>query len=76
MGRREWKDAGMARLLWTIGGLLVTLGLAARIFGWDALLWLPEAAVAAVREDPATYGLVALGLVLMVLAGLIRRLRG
>ncbi|MGG5808465.1 hypothetical protein [Falsiroseomonas sp. CW058] len=66
----------MARLLWTTGVLLVTLGLAARAFGWDALLWLPEAAMRAVEADPATYGLVALGLVLMVLAWLIRRWRG
>jgi hypothetical protein len=65
----------MARLLWTTGGLLVTLGLAARAFGWDALLWLPEAAVEAVRADPATYGLVALGIAMMVVAGLMRRWR-
>jgi hypothetical protein len=65
-----------ARLLWTIGVVLVSLGLAARVFGWDALLWLPTAALDAVREDPATYGLVALGIACMVLAGLIRRWRG
>jgi hypothetical protein len=65
-----------ARILSSLGGLLVLLGLAAHFIGWDALLWLPEAAVAAVRENPATYGLIALGLALMVLAGLIRRWRG
>jgi hypothetical protein len=65
-----------ARILYTLGVLLVLLGLAAHLLGWDALLWLPEAAVAAVRENPATYGLVALGIALMVLAGLIRRWRG
>jgi hypothetical protein len=66
----------MARLLWTIGTSLVLLGLAARWLGWDALLWLPQAALDAVRADPATYGLVALGLVLMLAAALLRRWRG
>jgi|GEM_PF-6272270 len=65
-----------ARFLWSLGVLLVSLGLAARAFGWDTLLWLPRAAVEAVRDDPATYGLVALGVGCMVLAGLIRRWRG
>jgi hypothetical protein len=64
-----------ARLLWTIGAVLVALGLAAQVFGWDAILWVPAAALAAVRADPWTHGLVALGLFLMLLAALIRRLR-
>ena len=65
-----------ARLLWSVGVLLVVLGLAAHYVGWDALLALPRAVLEAVERAPGTYGLVALGLALMVLAGLIRRWRG
>jgi hypothetical protein len=65
-----------ARLLWSLGAMLVTLGLAARFFGWDRLLDWPRAVLAAVLEDPTTTGLIALGAALMVLAGLIRRWRG
>jgi hypothetical protein len=61
----------MARWLWTAGTALVALGLAARVFGWDALLWIPVAAVETVRSDPGTYGVVAVGLLLMVAARLI-----
>jgi hypothetical protein len=63
----------MAKWLWTAGAALVALGLAAHVFGWDALLWIPVAAVETVRENPETYGVVALGLLLMVLARLIGR---
>lgn len=63
----------MAKWLWTAGTALVALGLAAHIFGWDALLWIPVAAVETIRENPETYGVVALGLLLMVLARLIGR---
>lgn len=63
----------MAKWLWTAGTALVALGLAAHVFGWDALLWIPVAAVETVRENPETYGVVALGLLLMVLARLIGR---
>ena len=66
----------MARWLWSLGTVLVVLGLAAHVFGWDALLWIPMAAVEAVRSDPETYGVVAAGVVLMVLARLIGRRRG
>lgn len=61
----------MARWLWTAGAVLVALGLAAHFFGWDALLAVPEAVVDTVRSSPETYGVVALGVVLMVLAKLI-----
>ena len=61
----------MARWLWTAGAVLVALGLAAHLFGWDALLAIPEAVVDTVRESPETYGVVALGVLLMVLARLI-----
>ena len=61
----------MSRWLWTAGAALVALGLAAHLFGWDALLWVPVALVDTVRSSPETYGLVALGVLLMVLARLI-----
>ncbi|MDB5376076.1 MAG: hypothetical protein JWR00_522 [Rubritepida sp.] len=65
--------------LWTLGVCLVALGLAAHWFGWDALLWFPRAALAwvtwapaaiigAIEESPSTVGLIALGIVLMVVA--------
>ena len=63
----------MAKWLWTAGAALVALGLAAHVFGWEALLWIPIAAVETGRENPETYGVVALGLLLMVLARLIGR---
>jgi hypothetical protein len=61
----------MSRLLWSIGAVLVALGLAAQAFGWDALLWLPATLLEAVRSDPGTYGVVALGVLLMVLGRLV-----
>ena len=61
----------MARWLWTAGAVLVALGLAAHLVGWDALLSIPVAVVDTVRASPETYGIVALGVVLMVLAPLI-----
>jgi hypothetical protein len=66
----------MARWLSAIGAMLVLLGLAAHWFGWDALLWVPEATVAAIRRDPETYGVVAVGLLLMLLARVIGRRGG
>jgi hypothetical protein len=65
-----------ARLLWTLGTILVLLGIAARVFGWDPLLRIPLAAVEAVRSDPGTYGVIALGLLLMLAARLFGRWRG
>jgi hypothetical protein len=66
----------MARWLWTIGAALVALGLGAHLFGWDALLWVPAAIIEAVRSDPETYGVVALGVALMVVARLMGRRGG
>ncbi len=65
----------MSRWLWTAGSVLVALGLAAHVFGWDALLWVPQAAAEAVRSSPETYSLVAAGVALMVLARLVGRRR-
>lgn len=61
----------MATWLWTAGAALVALGLAARVFGWDALLSIPVAVLDTVRSDPETYGVVAFGVLLMVLARLL-----
>ncbi|RAI58939.1 hypothetical protein [Roseicella frigidaeris] len=66
----------MARSLWSLGALLVLLGLAAHVFGWDSLLEIPEAAIAAIRAAPATYGVVALGVLLMLVARMMGRRRG
>jgi hypothetical protein len=63
----------MSRWLWGLGAVLVALGLAAHLFGWDALLRIPLAVVEATRSRPETYGLVAVGVVLMVVARLVRR---
>jgi hypothetical protein len=62
--------------LWTAGALLVALGLAAHLFGWDALLAVPVSVLETVRSSPETYGLVALGVLLMVLARLVGGRRG
>jgi hypothetical protein len=62
---------GMARWLGTAGAALVVLGLLAHAFGWDALLWIPAAVLESVRDYPETYGIVALGVLLMVLARLV-----
>ncbi|HWL82644.1 MAG TPA: hypothetical protein VNR89_16980 [Roseomonas sp.] len=63
----------MAARLWFIGSLLVALGLAARLIGWDALLWIPRSIMDFIYEDPATSGIITLGILLMVVAQLIRR---
>ncbi|MBI0433871.1 hypothetical protein [Roseomonas sp. KE0001] len=66
----------MAARLWFIGSLLVALGLAARMLGWDVLLWIPQTVMDVIREDPATSGVITLGIVLMVIARLIGQRRG
>lgn len=69
----------MSGRLWSFGAFLVALGIAAYAVGWDAILWLPRlmldwlawvpAVVAdAVVTSPATSGVIALGVVLMVIA--------
>jgi hypothetical protein len=70
------RESRMARWLWSLGALLVVVGLAAQVFGWDTLLWIPEAVIDAIRAAPATYGVVALGALLMLVARLIGRGRG
>jgi hypothetical protein len=49
------------------------LGLAAMMFGWDALLWIPVAVLQTIRSDPETYGVIAVGVLLMIVASLIGR---
>lgn len=66
----------MSRWLSFTGAMLVLLGLAAHVFGWDVLLSVPRAAINAVQEAPGTYGVVAFGIVLMVAARLIGRRGG
>ncbi|MGK7869918.1 hypothetical protein [Falsiroseomonas sp. E2-1-a20] len=63
----------MAKLLWSVGSLLVMLGMAALVFGWDTLLWLPTAAVDMAKSNPETYGIIGAGAVLMALARLLGR---
>jgi len=73
--------------LWTLGVCLVVLGFAAHWFGWDALLWFPRAVLdwlgwapaaimAAIEDSPSTVGLIALGLLLMVVAKIWMRPKG
>lgn len=66
----------MSRWLWSLGTTLVMLGLAAVVFGWDALLWIPAAVLDAVQAAPETYGVIALGVLLMVVARVIGRRSG
>lgn len=63
----------MSRSLWSLGTLLVMLGAAASVFGWDALLWVPRAALEAVQNNPGTYGVIALGVLLMAVARMVGR---
>lgn len=77
----------MAARLWSLGVFLVVLGIAAHLFGWnfllwfpryvlDSLIWVPAAAMDMIRSSPATFGVIALGIVLMVVADFLRRRRG
>lgn len=61
----------MAARLWSIGSLLVAVGIAAYLFGWDTLLWIPQTAVEMLRDEPWTAGIILAGLGLMVVARLI-----
>lgn len=63
----------MAKLLWSAGSLLVMIGLAALVFGWNTLLWLPMAAIDMAQANPETYGLIGAGAVLMVVASFLGR---
>ena len=77
----------MSSKLWSLGVLLVAVGVAAHVMGWDALLWLPRLAmdsliwlpmaiVDAVRDAPGTFGVVALGVLLMVVARVMGHRKG
>ena len=65
----------MSSWLRSLGAMLVVLGLAAHMVGWDALLSVPQAILEAIGSDPGTYGLVAAGILLMLVARLIGRRR-
>ena len=77
----------MSGRIWSLGVFLVALGVAAHVVGWDALLWLPTMALDAlawiphavedaIRSAPATTGIIALGVVLMVVARVVSRRGG
>ena len=77
----------MPSRLWSLGILLVAIGIAAHAVGWDTLLWLPRAAldslvwvpetlIDAVRAAPGTFAVIALGVVLMVVARVMGRRQG
>ena len=70
------KASMSARLLWPVGFLLVALGLAAHLFGRDALLRIPMPAIEVVRSHPWTDGVVAVAVELMVVARMLGRWRG
>jgi hypothetical protein len=70
----------LGRRLQALGAVLLVLGLAAHTFGWAWVGWLPREALAAGRaflralaDDPLTYGLIAAGLGLIVVARFVRR---
>ncbi|MFC3126463.1 hypothetical protein ACFOD4_15475 [Pseudoroseomonas globiformis] len=74
----------MAARLWSIGSLLVLIGIIAYVFGWDMLLWIPRMALDALtwlpnmvmeawHEQPWAVGLALLGLALMAVARVIGR---
>ncbi|MBP0494430.1 hypothetical protein [Roseomonas indoligenes] len=76
-----------ARALWTLGILLVAVGVAAHAVGWEELLWFPRwvldslfwvplALVDAIAAAPLTFAVIGLGVVLMVASRLIGRGRG
>ena len=76
-----------AKALWSLGILLVAVGVAAHAVGWDALLWFPRwvldslfwvplALMDAIATAPLTFAVIALGVVLMVASRIIGRGRG
>lgn len=69
----------MARHLWSLGLILIALGIAALVVGWDTLLWfpvraldalwwVPEALADAYHAAPLTFVVIGLGICLLVLA--------
>jgi hypothetical protein len=76
----------MQTRLWSLGVFLVAIGIAAHVVGWDRLLWIPRfvadsllwvpaAIIDAVSSSPATFGVIALGVVLMVVARVVGQRR-
>ncbi|MCR0980948.1 hypothetical protein [Roseomonas populi] len=75
-----------ARALWSLGILLVAVGVAAHAVGWeellwfprwvlDSLFWVPMALMDAVASAPLAFAVIALGVVLMVVSRIIGRSR-
>lgn len=69
----------MRSRLWSLGVFLVAIGVAAYAVGWDTLLWIPRMLLDAlawipatvaelVRTSPITFGVIALGVLLMLVA--------
>lgn len=63
----------VAKVLWLAGSLLVMIGLAALLLGWDVLLWLPTYVIDMAVANPETYGLIGAGVVLMGVARFLGR---
>lgn len=63
----------VAKVLWLAGSLLLMIGLAALLLGWDVLLWLPTYVIAMAVANPETYGLIGAGVVLMGVARFLGR---
>jgi hypothetical protein len=77
----------MPSRLWSLGILLVAIGIAAHVVGWDTLLWVPrvvldslfwvpEALIDTIRAAPGTFAIIALGVALMVVARIKGRRQG
>ena len=76
----------MSSKLWSLGTFLVALGVAAYAVGWDFLLWIPRAVLESlawlpaalidfVHTSPATFGVIALGVMLMLAARILGKRR-
>lgn len=63
----------VAKVLWLAGSLLLMIGLAALLLGWDVLLWLPTYVIDMAVANPETYGLIGAGVVLMGVARFLGR---
>lgn len=73
--RDEAEHGRMASQLWFLGSLLVALGIAAHVLGWDTLLWIPAMLLETAERSPGTAGLIVAGGMLMLVARLIGRRR-
>ncbi|MBE9606283.1 hypothetical protein IAI18_15575 [Acetobacteraceae bacterium H6797] len=74
----------MSARLGSIGALLVAIGIVAYVIGWDALLWIPRAVMDslvwlpnaladAFHSAPWAFGIIAVGVVLMLVSRMMER---